>query len=45
MATLTPLKIVESSVGSGIGTAYAETGGDEFSNTGVSQKVIDRFNG
>ena len=35
MATLTPLKITESSVGSGINTAYAETGGDEFSNSGT----------
>ena len=35
MATLTPLKITESGVGSNINTAYAETGCDDFSNTGI----------
>ena len=35
MATLTALKVTETGVGSNINTAYAETGGDEFSNTGV----------
>ena len=35
MAILTPLKVTESGVGSNINTAYAETGGDEFSNSGI----------
>ena len=35
MATLTPLKVTETGVGSNIGTAYADTNGDEFSNTGI----------
>ena len=35
MATLTPLKVTETGVGSNINTAYAITGGDEFSNTGI----------
>ena len=35
MATLTPLKITETGTSSAINTAYAETGGDDFTNTGV----------
>jgi len=35
MATLTPLKVTETGVGSNINTAYADTGGDGFSNTGI----------
>ena len=35
MATLTPLKITETGTSSAINTAYAETGGDDFNNTGI----------
>ncbi len=35
MATLTPLKVTETGTGSSISTAYANTGGDEFTNTGI----------
>ena len=35
MATLISTKITESGTSSGIGTSYADTNGDEFSNTGI----------